>query len=88
MAFVAAALNTLCLLKGAPDAAEVALVNLLSSSDHSDIVTLNSREHVHVGEGGVEEASDEDLYLGTPCSSQYTFTPADTGRSWGLYCFG
>lgn len=76
----------LCLHKDAPDAAEVAVVTLLSSSDHSDIVTLNSREHVHVEEGGVEEeASDEDLYLGTPCSSQYTFTPADTGRSWCLY---
>lgn len=75
----------LCLHKDAPDAAEVALVTLLSSSDHSDIVTLNSREHVHVEEEGAEEASDEDLYLGTPCSSQYTFTPADTGRSGCLY---
>lgn len=59
----------------------MALATLLSSSDHSDIVTLNSREHVHAGEGGAEEASDEDLYLGTPCSSQYTFTPAEAGRS-------
>eukprot|EP00066_Takifugu_rubripes_P005783 XP_003970093.1 PREDICTED: cell cycle progression protein 1 [Takifugu rubripes] len=72
--------ETLYQSEDAPDAGEVAPVALLSSSDHSDIVTLNSREHVHVAEGGAEEASDEDSYLGTPCSSQYTFTPADTGK--------
>lgn len=80
---MAAALTAPCLHKDAPDASAGALVTLLSSSDHSDIVTLNSR--VHVEEEGGEEASDEDLYLGTPCSSQYTFTPAETGRSGALY---
>lgn len=28
-----------------------------------------------------EAAAGEELYLGTSCSSQYTFTAADTGRS-------
>lgn len=81
-ALVAAILRVLYLLKDAQDAAQVALAAPLSSSDHSDIVTLNSREHVHAEEAEAEEASDEELYLGTPCSSQYTFTPADTGGSW------
>lgn len=70
-----------CFHKDAHDTTEVGLVALLSSSDHSDIVTLNSKEHVQACEEEVEGASGEELYLGTPCSSQYTFTATDTGRS-------
>lgn len=52
----------------------------LSASDHSDIVTLgDSKEDEHVEEE--EAAAKEEFYLGTPCSSQYTFTAAETGRS-------
>lgn len=72
----------LCLHKDGHNATEEALVTLLSSSDHSDIVTLDSKERVHVEEE--EGAASEELYLGTSCSSQYTFTAADTGRSWCL----
>ncbi|KAM3625132.1 uncharacterized protein V6R79_007308 [Siganus canaliculatus] len=53
-------------------------VGLLSSSDHSDIVTLGDvkeDEHVDVGE---EAAASEELYLGTSCSSQYTFAAVQT----------
>ncbi|KAL6113136.1 ccpg1 [Pungitius sinensis] len=55
-------------------------VALLSSSDHSDIVTLGDLkegEHVEVEE---EEAAaaNEEFYLGTSCSSQYAFTAAET----------
>ncbi|XP_068586484.1 cell cycle progression protein 1 isoform X2 [Cebidichthys violaceus] len=52
-------------------------VTLLSSSDHSDIVTLGDLkegEHVVVEE---EAAANEELYLGTSCSSQYAFTAAE-----------
>lgn len=72
----------LCLHKDGHNASEEALATLLSSSDHSDIVTLDSKERVHVEEE--EAAAGEELYLGTSCSSQYTFTAADTGRSWCL----
>lgn len=71
----------LCLHKDVRDTTET-LVTLFSSSDHSDIVTLDSKEHVHVEKEEEEEgAASEELYLGTPCSSQYTFTASDTGRS-------
>lgn len=57
---------------------------LCSSSDHSDIVTLgNSREAV-LGvweEPGVREDEDtgnEELYMGTSSSSQYTFSAVET----------
>lgn len=50
---------------------------VLSSSDHSDIVTLgDSKEHAEE-----EEGASEELCLGTPYSSQYTFTAAETGMS-------
>ncbi|XP_029317171.1 LOW QUALITY PROTEIN: cell cycle progression protein 1 [Cottoperca gobio] len=53
-------------------------VTLLSSSDHSDIVTLGDLkddEHAEVEE---EEAQlTEEFYLGTSCSSQYAFTAAE-----------
>ncbi|CAI5645598.1 unnamed protein product [Oreochromis niloticus] len=52
---------------------------VLSSSDLSDIVTLpdlKEGEHAEVEE---EAAASEDLYLGTSCSSQYTFSAAETG---------
>lgn len=58
-------------------------VALLSSSDHSDIVTLGDLkegEHVEV-EGEEEAAANEEFYLGTSCSSQYAFTAAETGRT-------
>lgn len=55
-------------------------VPLLSSSENSDIVTLGDyKEDEHAGE--VEAAANEEFYLGTPCSSQYTFGAAETGRS-------
>ncbi|KAM7406160.1 hypothetical protein PAMP_000557 [Pampus punctatissimus] len=50
----------------------------LSSSDHSDIVTLGDvkeDEHAEVEEVA---AAHEDFYLGTSCSSQYAFTAAET----------
>lgn len=55
-------------------------VTPLSSSDHSDIVTLGDlkeNDHVEVEE---EAAVNEEFYLGTSCSSQYAFTAAETGR--------
>ncbi|XP_029935376.1 cell cycle progression protein 1 isoform X2 [Myripristis murdjan] len=54
-------------------------VTLWSSSDHSDIVTLGDLredEHAAVEE---EAAVSEDFYLGTSSSSQYTFSPVETG---------
>ncbi|XP_041798800.1 cell cycle progression protein 1 isoform X2 [Chelmon rostratus] len=54
-------------------------VTLLSSSEHSDIVTLGDSkedEHVEVDE---EAAANEEFYLGTSCSSQYAFTTAEAG---------
>lgn len=74
----------LCLHKDGQNASEEALATLLSSSDHSDIVTLDSKEPVHVEEEE-EGAASEELYLGTSCSSQYTFTTADTGGSLCLW---
>lgn len=58
-------------------------MTLLSSSDHSDIVTLGDvkeDEHEHAE---VEEvaAAHEEFYLGTSCSSQYAFTAAETGKT-------
>ncbi|TKS70127.1 Protogenin Protein [Collichthys lucidus] len=53
-------------------------VTPLSSSDHSDIVTLGDlkeNDHVEVEE---EAAVNEEFYLGTSCSSQYAFTAAET----------
>ncbi|KAM9764548.1 cell cycle progression protein 1 isoform 3-T3 [Menidia menidia] len=51
--------------------------HVLSSSDHSDIVTLGDlKEGEHVQE---EPAVSEELYLGMSCSSHYTFTATDTG---------
>ncbi|XP_070821723.1 cell cycle progression protein 1 isoform X2 [Chaetodon trifascialis] len=53
-------------------------VTLLSSSEHSDIVTLGDSkgdEHLEVDE---EAAASEEFYLGTSCSSQYAFTTAET----------
>ncbi|XP_030621716.1 cell cycle progression protein 1 isoform X2 [Chanos chanos] len=61
-------------------------VTLCSSSDHSDIVTLeDSRdqglgpwEEPSVKEDDDDEARDEELYLGTSSSSQYTFSAPET----------
>ncbi|XP_070985585.1 cell cycle progression protein 1-like isoform X4 [Oncorhynchus clarkii lewisi] len=59
-------------------------VTLCSSSDHSDIVTLGDTRETELGpwdEQAVEEeegAVNEELYLGTSSSSQYTFSAAET----------
>lgn len=61
--------------------AEKEHVTLLSSSDHSDIVTLGDAkedEHVEVEEVA---AAHEEFYLGTSCSSQYAFSAAETGKT-------
>lgn len=49
-------------------------VSVLSSSDHSDILTLGDSKE---DESILAEATEE-YYLGTSCSSQYTFTSAET----------
>lgn len=52
---------------------------LLSSSENSDIVTLGDyKEDEHAG--AEEVVASEEFYLGTPCSSQYTFGAAEAGR--------
>ncbi|CAL1604055.1 unnamed protein product [Knipowitschia caucasica] len=56
------------------DAATNEHVSVLSSSDHSDILTFGD---IKDDELVSAEASD-DLYLGMSCSSQYTFTSAQT----------
>ncbi|MCI4378922.1 hypothetical protein PGIGA_G00221860 [Pangasianodon gigas] len=59
-------------------------VHLCSSSDHSDIVTLGDSREAELGvwEEPVaredEETGNEELYLGTSSSSQYTFSAAET----------
>lgn len=75
-----AIVNILYLLQDGNNTTGKLHVLLLSSSDHSDIVTLgDSKEEEHVEEE--QAAANEEFYLGTPCSSQYTFTAAETGRS-------
>lgn len=54
---------------------------VLSSSDLSDIVTLPDLKEGGHAEVEEEAAVSEDLYLGTSCSSQYTFSAAETGRT-------
>uniref|UniRef100_A0A1A7Z4E1 Cell cycle progression 1 n=1 Tax=Iconisemion striatum TaxID=60296 RepID=A0A1A7Z4E1_9TELE len=50
--------------------------HVLSSSDHSDIVTLGElKEGEHTE---VAATASEELYLGTSCSSHYTFTASET----------
>lgn len=52
---------------------------LPSSSENSDIVTLGDfKEDEHAGPE--EVAASEELYLGTSCSSQYSFGAIETGR--------
>ncbi|KAF3686404.1 Cell cycle progression protein 1 [Channa argus] len=53
-------------------------VFLLSSSDHSDIVTLEDLKHDDPAELEMPTAAKEQFYLGTSCSSQYAFTAAET----------
>ncbi|XP_026175758.1 cell cycle progression protein 1 isoform X2 [Mastacembelus armatus] len=53
-------------------------VSMLSSSDHSDIVTLGDLKDDEHPEVGQEAAASEESYLGMSCSSQYAFTPAET----------
>lgn len=55
-------------------------MSLLSSSDHSDIVTLGDLkedEHAEVEEDAA--AANKEFYSGMSCSSQYAFTAAGTG---------
>ncbi|XP_061737572.1 cell cycle progression protein 1 isoform X3 [Nerophis ophidion] len=47
---------------------------VLSSSDHSDIVTLQCIE-----EEAAVKAANEESYLGMSCSSQYSFTASESG---------
>ncbi|XP_044050699.1 cell cycle progression protein 1 isoform X2 [Siniperca chuatsi] len=54
-------------------------VSLLSSSDHSDIVTLGDLKEEGHAQVEEEAAANEEFYLGTSCSSQYAFTAAETG---------
>ncbi|KAG7453839.1 hypothetical protein JOB18_037183 [Solea senegalensis] len=70
--------ETLLCSQDRDDAAGKEQVTLLSSSDHSDIMTLrDSREDEHADVED-EAAASEESYLGTSCSSQYAFTAADT----------
>lgn len=50
------------------------LQSVLSSSDHSDILTLGDLKE----EESIPAVAEEEFYLGTSCSSQYTFTSAET----------
>lgn len=55
---------------------------VLSSSDQSDIMTLGElKDGEHTEEEEEEAAAREELYLGTSCSSHYTFTATETGRT-------
>ncbi|XP_062278287.1 cell cycle progression protein 1 isoform X1 [Scomber scombrus] len=70
--------ETLYASKAGDNPAEKEHVTLLSSSDHSDIVTLGDvkeDEHAEVEEVA---AAHEEFYLGTSCSSQYAFSAAET----------
>ncbi|KAM4630726.1 cell cycle progression protein 1 [Polymixia lowei] len=54
-------------------------VTLCSSSDHSDIVTLgDTKEEDHAVVEEDQAEANEELYLGTSSSSQYTFTAVET----------
>nr|XP_020460780.1 cell cycle progression protein 1 isoform X1 [Monopterus albus] len=53
-------------------------VTLLSSSDHSDIMTLGDLKEDEHAEVGEEAAASGGFYLGTSCSSQYAFTAPET----------
>ncbi|XP_034385348.1 cell cycle progression protein 1 isoform X2 [Cyclopterus lumpus] len=65
--------ETLCSSDAGDDTKGKQHVALLSSSDHSDIVTLGDlKEGEHV-----EAAANKEFYLGTSCSSQYAFTATE-----------
>lgn len=49
-------------------------VSVLSSSDHSDILTLGDLKD----DESIPAEVNEEFYLGTSCSSQYAFTSAET----------
>lgn len=55
--------------------------HVLSSSDHSDIMTLGDLKDDEHAEVEQEATANEEFYLGTSCSSQYAFTAAETGRT-------
>lgn len=59
--------------------AEKEHVSLLSSSDHSDIMTLGDMKDDDHAE--VDASVHEEFYLGTSCSSQYAFTANETGTT-------
>ncbi|XP_031170041.1 cell cycle progression protein 1 isoform X8 [Sander lucioperca] len=50
---------------------------VLSSSDHSDIVTLGDLKEDEHADAEEEVATNKEFYLGTSCSSQYAFTAAE-----------
>lgn len=49
-------------------------VSVLSSSDHSDILTLGDLKE----DESIPAETSEDFYMGMSCSSQYTFNAAET----------
>ncbi|XP_065809060.1 cell cycle progression protein 1 isoform X1 [Labrus bergylta] len=53
-------------------------VTVLSSSDHSDIVTLRDLKEDEHAEVEEEAEANKEFYMGTSCSSQYAFTAAET----------
>ncbi|XP_068168012.1 cell cycle progression protein 1 isoform X2 [Antennarius striatus] len=59
------------------NAAEKQPLPLLSASEHSDIVSLGEVKEEEQYE--LQAETSRMFYLGTPCSSQYTFTAAEPG---------
>lgn len=69
--------SMLCPQQAGDAAKGTQLAALLSSSDHSDIVTLGDlKEGEHV-----EAAANREFDLGTSCSSLYAFTATEAGRT-------
>ncbi|XP_034725948.1 cell cycle progression protein 1 isoform X5 [Etheostoma cragini] len=61
----------------AEDTAGKQHVTILSSSDHSDIVTLGDLKEDEQADAIEEVATNKEFYLGTSCSSQYAFTATE-----------
>uniref|UniRef100_UPI0037E98603 cell cycle progression protein 1 isoform X2 n=1 Tax=Semicossyphus pulcher TaxID=241346 RepID=UPI0037E98603 len=70
--------ETLCASEAGDNTTVKEHVTVLSSSDHSDIVTLRDLKEDEHAEEEEEAAANEEFYLGTSCSSQYAFTAAET----------
>ncbi|XP_041642091.1 cell cycle progression protein 1 isoform X2 [Cheilinus undulatus] len=72
--------ETLYASEAGDDTTEKEHVTVLSSSDHSDIVTLGDLKEDEHAEVEEEAGVNEEFYMGTSCSSQYAFTAAaETG---------